>query len=338
LPPNYSDLSGPPFCYGFVNQQRNLFTRHANRPETPPEAVVRTRGLEPGNSGFITFYDGVPMYFPPTDTYPPMEPSINQPQRRQSIFGQPPQSNPRRSPVFKMISWSIVIVLWILVPMASLMIGTTFVDSCPVEQNIPSFLIIAGCVLMLRGIIYLASSKNNESSCGNSIGVFLDIFTIFWVVLGSYWVFSVIGRVDFTYSMRGTNPNYCHRVVFSFALWLLVAFYILFLLAWLFVLICICVYIFDTKPRSVVLRNNQQRRQSASSNRTRRNRSRPAAVIEVAPRSTRSTSNRRSSRRSSTRASRPSNPTSVQPSQGRARLNRMFFGSDNNRRSTTTQV
>ena len=105
------------------------------------------------------------MYFPTGEGYgtAPAQSSA-----RPSVWTQPrqtPQNGAQNgSPVFKFVSWIIVIILWIIVPMAALLIGTTFVESCPVEKNIPTFLIIAGCILMLRGIIYLASSKNATNS------------------------------------------------------------------------------------------------------------------------------------------------------------------------------
>ena len=146
------------------------------------------------------------------------------------------------------------------------------------------------------------------------MGTFLDIFTIFWIVLGSFWVFSVIDRVEYKYKPRESTKNYCHKIVFTFALWLLVAFYVLFLLAWLFVLICICIYLFDTRPSPqssvTIVRQPVPRQRSTAS----------------MPRSER----RRRIRRPSNQSSNSSN---LQPSSRRAMLNRLLYGSTRERRT-----
>jgi len=259
LPPAYSDVSGPPFCYGFVDQQRSLFTRYSHRAGSMDD----TRGYHQENETnayMASWYNGLRFYVAPEEFYNPRPGQTQRFNARNASSGRMTHQSPTRVlqpkiPTSSPMTCVLVLVFWLIAPTVAFLLGVVFIDSCPVESNIPVFMIIAGCVLMIRGVLFTVKGRN--SVCISSCSTFLDIFTIFWIIIGSFWVFSVTDEVIYEFDPNGANPHYCQKTLYTFAIWFLAAFYLLFALAWIFAIVCICVYLTDTRSTTRVRHNRR---------------------------------------------------------------------------------
>jgi len=91
-----------------------------------------------------------------------------------------------------------IIILCIIaaVPIAIICVGLYYYNSCPLDTNIPLFMVVFGGANML--LIYIALvlfiCREDECTTMKSFGVFLilllGLFNFVWNIIGSVWVFS----------------------------------------------------------------------------------------------------------------------------------------------------
>lgn len=131
-------------------------------------------------------------------------------------------------------------------PIAKLVLGIIYLKQCPVNTNIPLYMIVAGsCGLTLVLLLIVSStcsymrSSITARKCVHSSIIFfmafsrgfrglLGLFLIVWFFFGNVWVFGVRYRVR-TEPVDMNNPNefenYCHPSLYWFAFYLLIATY-----------------------------------------------------------------------------------------------------------------
>ncbi|CAF0787737.1 unnamed protein product [Adineta ricciae] len=136
----------------------------------------------------------------------------------------------------------IYLIVSLALPAAKLTFGILYLNECPVNKNIPLYMITAGaCGLTIVILIVLSSACTlcrTMSDARRSIHGFmictialvrgmqgvLTIFLIIWFFFGNFWVFSVRYRVQ-TERPNDAN-NYCHPTLYWFAYWILIFTYI----------------------------------------------------------------------------------------------------------------
>ncbi|KAG8181408.1 hypothetical protein JTE90_023571 [Oedothorax gibbosus] len=99
------------------------------------------------------------------------------------------------------------------VSIAMVVIGSLYLDECPVQPYIPIYLVVGGSF----GIFYNFISsccQSDKRSCFDDI---MSLFLFVWFILGCVWVYSV-KHVEFYVT---TDPDYCHKTCYNFAFWLL---------------------------------------------------------------------------------------------------------------------
>ncbi|CAF3098939.1 unnamed protein product [Rotaria socialis] len=115
-----------------------------------------------------------------------------------------------------------------IIPIIQLSIGLYFKGMCPIDQRIPTYMIVAGsCGLALAGLtIFLAitfkcliadsTAMNIVGSCGVCLNVLatvlISIFLFIWFIFGCVWVFNIRSEVQFKDKSSG---NYCNAVLYE---------------------------------------------------------------------------------------------------------------------------
>ncbi|CAF1420465.1 unnamed protein product [Adineta steineri] len=143
---------------------------------------------------------------------------------------------------FSTISVLIYLIFLLSLPIAKLVLGILYMKECPVNRNIPLYMIVAGaCGLTLVILLLLSSACTLCRSTANTkkpyhclmictislarglqgvIGIFLFI----WFLFGNIWIFNARVRV------RTDKPNdinnYCHPTLYWFAYYILIFTYI----------------------------------------------------------------------------------------------------------------
>ncbi|XP_053304376.1 transmembrane protein 272-like [Spea bombifrons] len=120
------------------------------------------------------------------------------------------------------------VFLWTVLSIAMVIIGSMHIDNCPVEPNIPIYLIVGGTFHLLG--FALSPLKLVQEKVAYAIGAILGLFSFCWFIAGSVWVFRV-----YQY-----NPRHCNDMVYKFAFGILIFEYIF--LAILVAVFCLCTF------------------------------------------------------------------------------------------------
>ncbi|ELT92427.1 hypothetical protein CAPTEDRAFT_187056 [Capitella teleta] len=126
------------------------------------------------------------------------------------------------------------IVFSIGLPIAHIVIGTLYLDDCPVQRFIPIYLVVAGCFILVKGIMSIAEAyhkkdlnKDEEyqrprvfSRADGLVGCFLFC----WFIAGNVWIFSNVNKYQ---SEDPALSNFCNATLYLYAYWVTIATYIL---------------------------------------------------------------------------------------------------------------
>lgn len=112
--------------------------------------------------------------------------------------------------------------------------GVKFLDDCPLEPRIPVYLLVGGCVLLLKLMLCLwramqrrrhdsadVTFDEGDAETGFSTRTYrfmntvLTLFLVGWHVAGSYWLFS-IWRPRFSPLLHDPS-EWCERSVYLFS-------------------------------------------------------------------------------------------------------------------------
>lgn len=139
---------------------------------------------------------------------------------------------------------TICCVIWIVImlalPVACIVLGVKYKDDCPRQKYIPIYLIVAGCFGALKSLINIFEKvcqwtrKNRGDDDGddddtterkrpNPLDSLVSCFLLAWFIAGSVWVFSIYGDHQHDFPEQ---DNYCHKTLYAFSFWMLIAQYI----------------------------------------------------------------------------------------------------------------
>lgn len=153
----------------------------------------------------------------------------------------PPQPNG----FFNSIYFPISLLIFVMIPIAQIVIGFIYIGQCPVQQMIVVWMIVSGItgiLLTVTGIIIHVQARKQPLSllsCDSSQSnpliirilmpsfVLILLFVIIWFFIGQVLVFEVKLRVEF---FDPTLPEYCHGNLYKAAYILIFIDYIIFLL------------------------------------------------------------------------------------------------------------
>ncbi|CAF0787719.1 unnamed protein product [Adineta ricciae] len=120
----------------------------------------------------------------------------------------------------------IVLCILLIIPILQLAFGGAYLGQCPVEQNIPIYLIVTGAcglasILLTIMIVLAFILLIKRQTAGTAVTaaciiacvlIFLFVMSLFlfaWFIAGNVWIFGVHKKVDLD---DASSPNYCQPV------------------------------------------------------------------------------------------------------------------------------
>ncbi|KAM9738455.1 transmembrane protein 272-like [Menidia menidia] len=143
----------------------------------------------------------------------------------------------------------VVNFIWWMVMIVAIGVGATHLNNCPVQPNIPIYLIVMGATSILSLSVTYNISKNKESAINillTACMTVLHIFSFSWLIAGTCWVYNI-----YPPNYSGTD-NYCHMITYQFA-------FVVTTLLWVamtIVFICGCCFGLLTCCTTMVVRRN----------------------------------------------------------------------------------
>ncbi|XP_034455769.1 transmembrane protein 272-like [Hippoglossus hippoglossus] len=109
----------------------------------------------------------------------------------------------------------VVNIIWWMVMIAGIGLGATHLHRCPVQPGIPVFLIALGAATLLSlALTYIRTGRREGtlSTLNLMCMAFMYIFSFFWFIAGTTWVYSV-----YPPSYTPGEAQYCHKTTFQYA-------------------------------------------------------------------------------------------------------------------------
>ncbi|CAF0849428.1 unnamed protein product [Rotaria sp. Silwood1] len=137
----------------------------------------------------------------------------------------------------------------LIIPILEVAIGASYRDQCPMNPNIPIYLIVTGAcgmasivlVLVINGGFIWCIKRNSIAVTFAMlcltiiIGLFILLMSLFlfaWFIVGNVWIFGA--KKDVQYDNPLSFTNYCHRTLYEFAFAILI-------ITWIMPVVC-CIY------------------------------------------------------------------------------------------------
>ncbi|XP_070841404.1 transmembrane protein 272-like [Chaetodon trifascialis] len=126
-----------------------------------------------------------------------------------------PQEESRPQSAVVISTTVVVNIIWWMVMIAAIGVGVTHLGRCPLQPNIPIYLIVLGASSVLSlSLTYTRSIW--EGGCISTLSlactVVLHLLTLGWFIAGTTWVYPVYPP-NYTPGIA----RYCHRTAYLFA-------------------------------------------------------------------------------------------------------------------------
>ncbi|KAI7802944.1 hypothetical protein IRJ41_000243, partial [Triplophysa rosa] len=112
--------------------------------------------------------------------------------------------------MFNLIGWMVLI--------SATALGIIHFHECPVQPNLPTYLIVIGAGGLLSMLLMYLRNTMDDCLLVRFCSVFLlmlFVFIVCWFFTGSYWIYSIYPP---SYDVTNTT-NHCHRTLYLFAFW-----------------------------------------------------------------------------------------------------------------------
>lgn len=117
-------------------------------------------------------------------------------------------------------------------PLAGLIIGSIYLNECPIQKYIPVWLIGFGVYGLFYALIstfektyeFYRKKSDPEYKFNKLVAIktIIGLFGFAWLIAGSVWVYKIYGTVDYNNEM---SPNYCQKDAYLFAFSVLTTIY-----------------------------------------------------------------------------------------------------------------
>ncbi|XP_075995610.1 transmembrane protein 272-like isoform X2 [Genypterus blacodes] len=144
------------------------------------------------------------------------------------------------------ISTAVVVnMIWWMIMIAAIGVGAMHLGSCPVQPNIPIYLIVLGVSSLVSLSLTYVRIYTREGVALILVSVcvtLVHLFTFCWFIAGTIWVYSV----HFQNNSPGTD-HFCHKTTYQFAfvittvVWVLLS--LVFLCGGCFLLLACCKFV-----------------------------------------------------------------------------------------------
>ncbi|XP_063054123.1 transmembrane protein 272-like [Engraulis encrasicolus] len=123
-------------------------------------------------------------------------------------------------------------LIMMAIPIAEVVIGSMYLESCPVQKFIPIYLVVKGTFTVSLTLLSCLpctqapedGSQTTLSSVWRSVSYIVFLFLFCWFIAGNVWIYA-------NYGPNYDNPaaaDYCHKTLYLFAFWVTTLFYIMF--------------------------------------------------------------------------------------------------------------
>ena len=108
------------------------------------------------------------------------------------------------------------------------LVGAKYNNDCPTHDKIPIWLIVSGIVALFQGIFAPAfrndgkSEHNSGRGVFRAIGLFVNIFQMVWLIIGSAWIYGIY-KPSFD---KADGDMFCDETLYMFSFWILNVTYI----------------------------------------------------------------------------------------------------------------
>ncbi|KAM4714283.1 transmembrane protein 272 isoform 1-T2 [Anableps anableps] len=123
-----------------------------------------------------------------------------------------------------------------IIPIAQIAIGAVYLHECPVQENIPIYLIVSGVFSLILDLLSClpctrGPKDGSQSVLSQSFTVWNSLVSLFlfcWFITGNVWIYSVY---EPNYIKNSTDVSlYCNKTLYLFAFWTTTLVYILVIL------------------------------------------------------------------------------------------------------------
>ncbi|XP_068188894.1 transmembrane protein 272-like isoform X2 [Antennarius striatus] len=133
------------------------------------------------------------------------------------------------------------IIFW-MVMLAAIGLGGTHLNSCPLQPNIPIYLMVLGAASLITLSVTYVRDNLDRCALSSICVVFLYLFTFCWLIAGSVWIYLI-----FPLNSTPGRP-YCHRTTYQFA-------FAVTTMMWISVLISLFIFVLLTSCKTEIARS-----------------------------------------------------------------------------------
>lgn len=201
--------------------------KRAEDVEAPPAYAERTNVTTGGG-------DGLPSYTQATNSDAP--PSY------ESLYGRVKAARQESQGTLGFIKAFLVIILstigvtimigiFMAVPVSMIVMGSIHLDDCPAERMIPIYLLVAGCFGVARNLFSLVQrcrkdrdEMEEDQKKVNPLESVVNCFLFAWFIAGCVFIYRT--KDDFQ-SSDSSRDDYCDKTLYWYAFWITTAVYIM---------------------------------------------------------------------------------------------------------------
>ncbi|CAN9503697.1 unnamed protein product [Ophioblennius macclurei] len=125
----------------------------------------------------------------------------------------PQEDNPPNA--VKVASFVVVNFIYWMVLLAAIGFGALYIGHCPLQPNIPIYLVVLGASNIIALTISYIMPACGHTLIGlltRSIGGLIYIFLFCWFIAGTHWIYSI-----YPPSYTPGTSRYCHKTPYLFA-------------------------------------------------------------------------------------------------------------------------
>ncbi|XP_054268016.1 transmembrane protein 272-like [Macrosteles quadrilineatus] len=126
------------------------------------------------------------------------------------------------------IGCGVVFTITFVIPVSMIVVGLVYLHECPNSEYIPIFLLVGGGFGVLKQLLHLSAQvrvreeeREQERLRQTPTQTLISCFMLGWFIIGSMWVYGASQP-----SFDRSNPHYCNRFLYTFALGLVTSVYI----------------------------------------------------------------------------------------------------------------
>jgi len=116
------------------------------------------------------------------------------------------------------------LIVYLILNTVQFFVGITTTKDCPIQPIIPIYLAVSGALGIVTKIIPIVNRNRRLQIVDRILGV-LFIIEFIWMILGSYWIYSI-----YKPNYRPEEGLYCNKTAYLLAFWLLTINYIFLIL------------------------------------------------------------------------------------------------------------